>query len=47
LRPDAIAEAAVTALAALLDPALPDPSPGGLTVPARLCPRASSRRGSG
>lgn len=47
LRPEAIAEAAVTTLVARLDPALPDPAPGGLTIPARIRPRASSRAGNG
>lgn len=47
LRPETIAETAVTTLVARLDPARPGPAPGGLTVPARLHPRASTRRGGG
>ncbi len=47
LRPETIAETAITTLVARLDPALPAPAPGGLTVPARLCPRTSTGRPSG
>lgn len=47
LRPEDIAETAVTTLVARLDPALPAPAPGGLTVPARLRPRTSTRGGNG
>ncbi|WP_328942051.1 LacI family transcriptional regulator [Streptomyces sp. NBC_00250] len=43
LRPETIAETAVTTLVARLDPALPSPAPGGLMIPARLHPRASTR----
>ncbi|MGW1158064.1 LacI family DNA-binding transcriptional regulator [Streptomyces sp. NPDC002519] len=44
LRPATIAETAVTALVSRLSPTAPPPPPGGLTVPAVLHPRGSSRR---